>query len=417
MEKNDLVYSSPDKIADFYETRRLSINKKNTDFFEYYWANLMIEPATSDLYTWIFKLLFKKEPSERAKRLVFWVQFFVFFMLSASILISMFFWESIDEYFSNLLKTAGAAVVSFLFVRFVLPHINSTVSKTVGDAVKYLTPSPENISSRFEIRNKGINLIRKLHEQTAENGSQKYSKIIVIGHSLGSVVAYDIIANLWNEYQYDYKVLEQSIKQPAIEKMKEILVDKHKNNVFNLAKYQETQGSLFKEIKKFSNPWLISDFITLGSPLCHGGFVLTKDKTAFEKKVNYREYPISPPKIELKPFEDPETGEKSNVKDYEFPFFFNRLYQVENSKLQADLKVVNHSSPFAFIKWTNIFFKNDFVGGKMTAFGDGILNHELTPNGGKILKNWPFYSHTKYWDKNQTKSIDLIKEIIFKGND
>lgn len=414
--KDDLMYSSPDKIADFYETRRLSISKKNVDFYEYYWANLMSEPSTGDLYSWIFKLLFGKTPSERVKNLVHRLRFWIIFILITVIYISTYFWGSFNEFLSNFLKTAVAAIVSFVIVRLLIPRINSTVSKTAGDAVKYLTPSPQNISARFEIRNKGINLIRKLHEQTTENGHQKYDRIIIIGHSLGSVVAYDIISNLWNEFQYKYKVFEQHIEQPAILKMRKILKKKHQNNEFDLNKYRETQGELFKEIKRFNNPWLISDFITLGSPLCHGDFILAKNKAAFDKKINYREYPISPPKIELKPYENPVTRKKSTIKNYKFPFFFNKTYYVGNTRLLVDLKVVNHSSPFSFIKWTNIFFKNDYVGGKLTAFGDGILNHELTPNGGHVLKKWPFFSHTKYWDKKQKKSIDLIKDIIFKGD-
>lgn len=135
MEKNDLVYSSPDKIADFYETRRLSINKKNIDFYEYYWANLMTEPSTSDLYSWIFKLVFRKSPSDRAKNLVSNLRIISASILTVSILFSMIFWGSFDELSTNFLKTVGFTIFSFFLFRFLIPSVNRTVSKTAGDAV------------------------------------------------------------------------------------------------------------------------------------------------------------------------------------------------------------------------------------------------------------------------------------------
>ena len=58
----------------------------------------------------------------------------------------------------------------------------------VGDAARYLSSSPSNIKMRQEIRSEGVQLLRKLHEQG-------YGRIVVVGHSLGSVIAYDILKN------------------------------------------------------------------------------------------------------------------------------------------------------------------------------------------------------------------------------
>lgn len=35
-DENDILYSSPDREANFFETRRLSLSVKNTDFYEFY---------------------------------------------------------------------------------------------------------------------------------------------------------------------------------------------------------------------------------------------------------------------------------------------------------------------------------------------------------------------------------------------
>jgi hypothetical protein len=61
----------------------------------------------------------------------------------------------------------------------------------VGDAARYLQPRPANIAHRQAIRCAGVVLIEKLHQ------SGQFERIIVVGHSLGSVIAYDIIVHSW----------------------------------------------------------------------------------------------------------------------------------------------------------------------------------------------------------------------------
>ncbi len=51
----------------------------------------------------------------------------------------------------------------------------------VGDAARYTSASPENISERQKIRKEGITLLKTLHEA---GEFKKYEKIIIVGHSL-----------------------------------------------------------------------------------------------------------------------------------------------------------------------------------------------------------------------------------------
>lgn len=94
-DENDILYSSPDREANFFETRRLSLSVKNTDFYEFYWANLVTEPRNTALLDWITKLLFSKEPSKRASRIVLYTRFFVF---SVAIIFGIFI---LTDYFAN----------------------------------------------------------------------------------------------------------------------------------------------------------------------------------------------------------------------------------------------------------------------------------------------------------------------------
>lgn len=414
---DDILYSSPDREANFFETRRLSLSRKKTDFYEFYWANLVTEPSSSDLCNWIIRLLFVKKPSERIKKLVYKIRFIliVAFLAFAYMLykdISL----SIDE---NGLYAWHTGIFTFgtLFLyRILIPLVNGKASRTIGDAVKYMTPSPENIDSRFKIRQKGINLLKKLHEKKDEEGNLLYDKIIIVGHSLGSVVGYDLITNLWHDYLYQYSPHDRPVLQPILKEISNLINTKHKEKdnkdyVFPLENYQKLQNKLFAELKGLGNPWLISDFITVGSPLCHGDFIMTKDYASFDRKTNYRELPLNPPKIEVK------TENGKIVKNYRNSISYPKLFLNKSDDDFVRLKVINHSSQFSFIRWNNFYFKNDFVGGDLSFyFGEGIHNTELKPEGNWFRRNLPFFSHTNYWDKEQIKSVDELKKIIWDKN-
>jgi surfactin synthase thioesterase subunit len=48
----------------------------------------------------------------------------------------------------------------------------------------------------------GVALLRNLHEQRDERGDEvkyRYGRVILVGHSLGSVIAYDILRHYWVE--------------------------------------------------------------------------------------------------------------------------------------------------------------------------------------------------------------------------
>lgn len=409
---SDILYSSPDREANYFETRRLSLSQKKTDFYEFYWANLISEPKLSDLYSWVFRLLFVKKPSKRVEVLVWTIRIitlaiFISFGLIIINDIEQFKTEGILSF-----KSSGIfAATSYIFLKFVVPKINSKAAQTIGDAVKYLTPSPQNIESRYKIRKKGIQLLKKLHDKKDEDGNPQYERIVIIGHSLGSVVAYDLITNLWHDYMYEYHPEEFPAVQPVLNEITEMINQCHQNETeLPLELFRELQRKLFKEIKNLKNPWLISDFISIGSPLCHGDYILTKNFEEFVKKTNYREYPLCPPKIEVR--------KKGNeiIKDYENAISFraNLFLTINNVREKKTMRFINHNSQFSFIQWTNIYFQNDFVGGELNNyFGKGIQNISFKPNGNWFKRNLPFFSHTNYWSKSQQHSIDEILKNIF----
>ncbi|MCA0362495.1 MAG: hypothetical protein LCH67_00485 [Bacteroidetes bacterium] len=386
-EEEDTIFSNPDRIAENFETRRLTIDKRHTDFFEYYWANLVKLPKTIEIVKWVVGIFFKK-PSKRIKVL----RIKIFFLLGAiaTAIYACWYCFHTHEPISAAILTALSLIGLFIVVRSVLNLFFISIADSIGDVVKYLTPSPQNISARFEIRKKGIDFLRKLHEAERSPGKPKYNRIVVVAHSLGSVVAYDIIHNLWIDYMYKYQPKSQIVDHGYIENMKQIISEEK----FSPNDFVSHQREVLKGINALSNPWKITDFVTIGSPLGHGGYLLARNRKEFNSKVDFRELPCCPPILEK--------GE----------FTFNEDFEVLNSKQLASIKVINHSSHFSFLRWHNIFFENDFVGGENKVFGKGIRNHAFKPVGGWWTRNGWFASHTLYWERNQ-KSREIIKDIIF----
>lgn len=408
----DILYSSPDREANFFETRRLSLGSKKTDFYEFYWANLVSEPRSSDIREWLTEVLFAKKPSERARKLVIKARIAIFLLLGlfGYFLITDILKSCSGNGFSAW-KSGTFTVATFLIIRFALPRINIKTAETVGDAVKYLTPSPQNIDSRYKIRQKGISLLKKLHEKKDREGKPLYSRIVIVGHSLGSVVGYDIITNLWHDYIYSYAPGKVPVLQPILDEMSTLMSNFHKNKEakeFPLATYNQLQQLLYNEIKTLENPWLISDFITVGSPLCHGAYIMAKDYDEFDRRTNYRELPLNPPKIEVKRVKD------KIVKDYKRAISYPDEVKDKDGNYIA-MKIINHSSQFSFIRWNNIYFDNDYVGGDLNYyFGEGIRNHRFIPKGSFVKRKLPCTSHTNYWDENQKETIGLLRKLLFE---
>lgn len=57
----------------------------------------------------------------------------------------------------------------------------------IGDAARYFRNAPSNVAVRREIRQQAVNTLEMLHS------CGKYDRIIIVAHSLGTVVAYDML--------------------------------------------------------------------------------------------------------------------------------------------------------------------------------------------------------------------------------
>lgn len=403
------AYSSPNRITDEKETRRLSFSTGPYDFFEYYWAHYVEEPGISEILKWAFRLIFTKKPSARLKNLI-WIVRAVVVLLAAAVGILAYYWyHSLKADMTAILSVTLWGAGAILFFKFAWNIISSTVlgkiNTSVGDVIKYTVPSPKNIATREQIRKSGIELLKNLHEAKTENGQFKYTKIVLAAHSLGTVVAYDILTSLFAQYHRKFSTLPddtpetapgQGERYPSAVQLKlEELKTTYSNPDHTGGKYQLLQAALFDEYKKLTNEWRVSNFITMGSPLTHASMILAPGADEFNRKKDQREFPVSPPQFDT---ED----------DH---FTFPSVYKKVNGN-KIKVKNLHHAAHFAETQWTNIYFENDWIGGKLAnEFGAGIVDISVVP-ANKLLAAIPLATHTRYWDTKHDVSLKTLKDIF-----
>ncbi len=88
------------------------------------------------------------------------------------------FW-SLNERYSAVIAVAIILIYIAMYALFLQPYL--------GDAARYFRASPGNVLVRREIRKQAVDMLDTLHKWGI------YDRIVVVAHSLGTVVAYDML--------------------------------------------------------------------------------------------------------------------------------------------------------------------------------------------------------------------------------
>jgi hypothetical protein len=379
-------YSKPDSMSKLFELRKLQDRSQpRTHFFEYYWAYQVEGTTFGQIRAWLATLLLRKPGTvPRALRTLWFVSWLL--ILVAIVAAAWGVGGSIRQFTAVApLWVSGISAVLFAMIQ-------GFVFLFVGDVARYLTPLPSNIKLRQAIRAEGINLLKQLHEKG------EYERIVLVGHSLGSFIAYDILKHLWEEYKEEYK-RPRVCEQEALAQLEEI-GDRLQKGVAGVTaeQYANAQMDLWKEMRSLGNPWLVTDLITLGSPLAHAVLVLGRDEDDLHQRQKQRELPTCPPMPEI---------EKSHA--HERSCYSYRAWAGYGDNGAIKLRAVHHGGLFAFTRWTNLYFPGDLAGGPITVFGPGISNIQV--DSGKWFIDRTIRAHLCYWDKKamseQAKSNSL----------
>lgn len=409
-------FSKPDTLSESFELRKLQNRARpKTHIFEYYWAYKIEGSAIGHVLSWLSNLLLRR-PSNVPSHLQ--PHFYLSWSLILSALAAAFFGilDSVTQYTSQFPPFAITVVSTLLF-----SALQVFVLRFVGDAARYLSPTPQNIKLRHEIRADGIKLLQKLHE------SGEYDRIILVGHSLGSVIAYDILYHLWQTYNTVYDKPAPS-EQPALQQAElsgqTLSVEENAQDFEEkLTTYRGCQLALWKELQSLGNPWLVTDLVTIASPLAHAAVLLARNEDDLKRRQYQRELPTNPPVYE--------SEEDGTIR----PRFSYRVWEKYPGDVQ--LRAIHHAGHFACTRWTNLYypakhgFFGDVVGGPLQKwFGYGIRDIAVT-SGNWLVRN-SLWSHTSYWRTEKsspnrltnlplalhalTAALDLPAESLFEGD-
>ena len=370
-------WSKPDRISSSYELRRYQLprtsERPRTDLFELYWADRVIATKMSQITTWLRSLLLRRPKNVSAQlrpitNLLWSVT--ALGALGVVLLIVVIGTSGI----SHLWKIASPLVtVGWLSVVVsILGSIaGAFVINVLGDAARYLDAAPDNVAVRQSIRQAGVTLLRRLHEQG------QYDRIVLVGHSLGGVIAYDVIRQYWSEVHRSHRS-PLNVQQPLLNARRAARPAASPGD-------RSDQRALWSEYRRIGNPWLVTDLVTVGSPLVHAGTLLARTPAELDELRDDRTLPTCPPR-----------GDRSGGLDPTFP----ETYLVDGQ--QRSLRVLHHGAPFAVTAWTNLFapvkafVSGDLVGGPVReVFGEGI--HDIPVNIEPAWRARSPAAHTSYW--------------------
>ena len=409
-------YSKPHRYSDNFELRRFSSHgshpRPRTDFFEFYWAHHLPAGRVFATLRWlVVDILFRRpfwghQPPLRRPIGVFQAAVMV---LAVIALLAAMDWLNIDvgvaEGTVRTLRRvlAAAAVVAMIVVLLAAGFL----TRSLADARFYLSRSPGSLKARNEIRAEGLRLLHSLHD------AGTYQRIVIVGHSLGSVIGLDLLRLAWDELRHpDPALADQPEAHPTtLAENFDALTDAlpHDPGPEEMAEWQRGQHELWLESRNRGMRWLITDFITLGSPLAYADFLLSRSNARFQERKQQREYPECPP-----------IDDRGGV-------FYSRRYTREDGwhtlgdQSPRNALVAHHGAPFAVTRWSNAYFPvrwffGDLVGGPLAPkFGRGVRDVAVRAESLRRFSRRDVFpwAHSQYWrlDAEAAAPSELQEEV------
>jgi hypothetical protein len=342
-------------------------------------------------------------------------------------------------------SVAGVVMLALASKAFLVP--------VMADSARYFSREPAHIGARQRIRQAGVRLLDKLHERAPSEGG--YSRIIVVAHSLGSAVGYELLVDYWGRRTGALPISDPVLKACIAE----LESAAHKLNRAAsadlpkaLSAYRDRQADLQRRLaehaaavydhsredgrRRMRTParpikegedadaaprhWLISDFITLGSPLTYASLLMTEGPDNLHDKMADRTFATCPPT----PFAPGNTA-----------MTYRKVGSPELTPSAEPGRItfegwdgeprLAHHAVFAPVRWTNHFFpvegwiaKGDAIGGPLSpvstdllsttgaaSFGNRQLNQTDQGVIGRGVREKPLirkhtgktFAHNEYW--------------------
>lgn len=469
-------YSKPDRMTGSHELRRLRALEPldlgdrwlETDFYELYWAHEVRGTGLGSVLLWLVGLFFQPLKPGHVQRRRIRTMKVVASLLSVLLLVgAMMVWRFRADIMGFPLIGGLLIVAGIVGIPTILGIILKPVVDVVGDAARYLSPRPENVQARHNIRAAGLALLEQLHEDPY------IDRVVVIGHSLGSIIGYDLLCAYWAAVHIDVPVPKRTLDEitragavlaaarleaAGLEAARLAAEGGGRSNGdmecqlelesggqqarlrMAVETFHREQGQAFEECLAYARkdrapgrgadpirPWLISDFVTLGSPLAYVDFIRAGTPAGHERAVALWEAPTCPPEPKwdwdaahggyrkTRPHRTDEPGHHGN---YGYKNSGDKRYRW------------HHAAVFAPTRWTNLYYPGDVFGQRLAPlFGPGIADVALLPAKGepgvgarlplqRIRWPWRLGSHVRYWHNKGRKPLDAsaewLREVVFR---
>lgn len=377
-------WSKPDRLAESYELRRFTLpstsSRPVTDLYELYWAHHFDDGNFRQTLLWSL-LLFVRRPFWRVDATL--RAWFCVLQVSLLVLLVALGWLLVDQIREDPLSEVWESWTAWVAAALALAQllVGRFASKSLADAARYLTPRPPNVAARNAIRAEGLALIRGLHD------AGTYQRVVVVGHSLGGVIGLDLIRLAWDELRHPEPAQwADQTQAKAFGKAVEAL-GQHPTDE-QLHAFQQAQLRLWRENRAVGVRWLITDFVTLGTPLAHASLLLSTKRVPLSRRQAEKEYPLCPPLVD---------GRTS---------FVSENVDVGNGQLR-NLLTGHHGAPFGPTRWHNLYypvrfpFSGDPIGGPVAPeFGPGVSDTRVRPTavGWRTrVYGLTLLCHTRYW--------------------
>lgn len=399
----EVRFVKPDRLSPLFEMRMVTVprsdaSRPTTDVYELYWAHLIRDTTLGQVYGWMVRLLLSKDTTipTALLRLVWVLRIGLVVALAAAA------WLAGTDV-SAWLKGLGLGALALLPV-LVKPLLSLLGDEFIvgyaGDAARYLEPRAGNMARRQEIREAGANLLDALHDQ------RRYARIIVYGHSLGSVIAYDILAHAWTRRARERDAVQRCDSR-ALRRLEDLLNQRsgHAGST-PIDVVQQMQHEAWQEYRRNGFQWRVSDLVTAGSPLAHAAWLLNLDAdTRFEDLKRERSMPTCPPQTEDR--KSPRPGAVRRVFT-----FTHAIKDPQRPNASRSVQVPHHAGLFALTRWTNLFFphhglfQGDPIAGPLQdVFGDWIKDVPLDKTGG--------FAHGRYTDRTrEPQAVEAVRQAL-----
>lgn len=386
---NRVYYSRPTQHTDSYEARvLLAIERNNgdprdqtqTDFYEYHWSYRMVGNILRDIVPLIRRLLLRLPWNVPRSLLFIWALLWLVLIALASYVMLAAPPELRSDFsIENLTKTLFPHALVAGAVALVIFLASSWLTTSFVDVARYLDTSPRSYEVRQSIRRGLVELLTSIQDDQR----RPYDRIVVVAHSLGAYIAYDAMQTLWTSQtertEIDFTALE-GLEGAATKLLSAGGVIEPTDD--RIANYQKAQLTLFQEMRSHGLPWLITDFVSVGTPMTFADLLLTSNRRHFDLLRKRTELPQCPPRSDTESVEGPTPKKVS--------------YGWRNKR-----RLVT-GSPFAVVRWTNLWFPaelgffGDWFGGPLQPlFGSGIKDIKVTGNKWKRLL--PGGAHSLYF--------------------